>query len=93
MTGIDGNFYGTTSLHPTGPYGEVFQVTAGGTLAVLNGFSNTTDCGAPWAPPIMAADGNLYGVTQGTTPVAYKIAMPAITFSVLANLPSPAWHR
>ncbi len=88
--GIDGNFYGTTSLHSTGPYGEVFQVTPGGTVAVLHGFSNTTDGGAPWAPPIMAADGNLYGVTQGTTPVAYKIAMPAITFSVLANLPSPS---
>jgi uncharacterized repeat protein (TIGR03803 family) len=35
----------------------------------------------------MASDGNLYGVTQGTVAVAYKITMPAGTFSVLANLP------
>lgn len=86
--GLDGNFYGTTFIHTTSGYGEVFQVTAGGTVNVLYNFTNTTDGGSPWAPPIMAADGNLYGVTQGTTPVAYKITMPAGTFSVLANLPA-----
>lgn len=87
--GIDGNFYGTTYIHTTGiPYGEVFQVTPAGAVNVLYGFLGTTDGGSPWAPPVMAPDGNLYGVTQGTTPVAYKIAMPAGTFSVLASLPS-----
>ncbi len=35
----------------------------------------------------MASDGNLYGVTQGGLAVAYKITMPAGSFSVLANLP------
>jgi len=86
--GMDGNFYGTTYIHTTGPYGEVFQITPDGAVKVLYGFSNGTDGAYPWAPPIMAADGNLYGVTQGGTPVAYKIAMPAGTFSVLANLPA-----
>jgi len=87
--GMDGNFYGTTYIHSgTGPYGEVFQVTPTGTVTVLYGFSDTTDGEGPWAPPIMAADGNLYGVTQGSPSVAYRILMPAGTFSVLANLPS-----
>lgn len=86
--GLDGNFYGTTFVKTTAGSGEVFQVTPGGTVNVLYTFSNTTDGAFPWAPPIMASDGNLYGVTQGTTPVAYKITMPAGTFSVLANLPS-----
>ncbi|MBZ5679742.1 MAG: IPT/TIG domain-containing protein [Acidobacteriia bacterium] len=86
--GMDGNFYGTTSLPSTGIDGEVFQVTPAGTVTVLYGFSNTTDGGYPWAPPTQASDGNLYGVTRGTTPVAYKIVMPAATFSVLANLPA-----
>ena len=87
--GIDGNFYGTTYIHSgSGPYGEVFQVTPSGTVTVLYGFTDTTDGEGPWAPPIMASDGNLYGVTQGSPSVAYKITMPAATFSVLANLPS-----
>jgi uncharacterized repeat protein (TIGR03803 family) len=85
--GMDGNFYGTTYIHTTAGYGEVFQVTPAGAVTVLYGFTNTTDGEGPWAPPIMASDGNLYGVTQGTVAVAYKITMPAGTFSVLANLP------
>jgi uncharacterized repeat protein (TIGR03803 family) len=85
--GIDGNFYGTTSIFSNNKSGEVFRVTPSGTVTVLYGFANGTDGGFPWAPPIQAADGNLYGVTQGTTPVAYKITLPAATYSVLANLP------
>jgi len=85
--GMDGNLYGTTYIHTTNGYGEVFQVTPGGAVNVLYNFTNVTDGGSPWAPPIQASDGDLYGVTQGTVPVAYKITMPAATFSVLANLP------
>ncbi len=86
--GIDGNFYGSTYLPSGSVDGEVFQVTPGGTVNVLYGFGNLTDGGYPWAPPIMASDGNLYGVTQGTTPVAYKIVVATKTYSVLANLPA-----
>jgi len=39
---------------------------------------------------MQASDGNLYGVTQGSVPVTYKITMPAGVFSVLANLPGPS---
>jgi uncharacterized repeat protein (TIGR03803 family) len=85
--GMDGNFYGTTSIHSTGSYGEVFQVTPAGTVTPLYGFGNSTDGAYPWAPPVQAPDGNLYGVTQGDIPVAYKITMPAAMYSVLANLP------
>jgi uncharacterized repeat protein (TIGR03803 family) len=88
--GMDGNFYGTTYIHTVAGYGEVFRVSASGTVKVLYTFANTTDGGSPWAPPIQASDGNFYGVTQGTVPVAYKITMPAATFSVLANLPGPS---
>jgi uncharacterized repeat protein (TIGR03803 family) len=85
--GMDGNFYGTTYIHTNNAYGTVFQVTPTGTFTTLYGFSNTNDGEGPWAPPIMASDGNLYGMTQGTVAVAYKITMPAHVFSVLANLP------
>jgi uncharacterized repeat protein (TIGR03803 family) len=85
--GMDGNFYGTTYIHTTSSYGEVFQVTPAGAVTVLYGFTNTTDGEGPWAPPIMDSDGNLYGLTQGAVAVAYKITMPAGKFSVLANLP------
>ncbi len=88
ILGLDGNFYGSTSGPTSAGSGEVFRVTPGGAVTVLYNFTNTTDGGFPWAPPIMASDGNLYGVTRGTTPVAFKIAMPAGTFSVLANLPA-----
>ena len=88
--GMDGNFYGTTSIFSANKSGEVFMVTPSGTVTVLYGFANATDGGFPWAPPIQAADGNVYGVTQATTPVAYKITMPAATYSVLANLPGPS---
>ena len=88
--GMDGNLYGTTAIHNTAGYGEVFKVSPAGAVTVLYNFTNTTDGGAPWAPPIQASDGNLYGVTQGSVPVAYKITMPAATFSVLANLPGPS---
>jgi uncharacterized repeat protein (TIGR03803 family) len=86
--GMDGNLYGTTYIHSSSAYGTVFQVTPAGAVTVLYGFGNLTDGAYPWAPPIQASDGNLYGVTQGTTPVAYKITMPAATYSVLANLPA-----
>jgi len=88
--GMDGNLYGTTYIHNTSGWGEVFQVTPAGVVNVLYHFTNVNDGGSPWAPPIQASDGNLYGVTQGTVPVAYKITMPAGVFSVLANLPGPS---
>lgn len=86
--GMDGNFYGTTYIHSSNAYGTVFQVTPGGAVTSLYGFGNLKDGAYPWAPPIQASDGNLYGVTQGDTPVAYKITMPEAAFSVLADLPS-----
>src|SRR5258708_22953214 len=85
--GMDGNIYGTTYIHSGSAYGEVFEVSPAGTVTVLYSFANGTGGVYPWAPSIQASDGNLYGVTQGSIPVAYKIAMPTATFSVLANLP------
>lgn len=60
--GTDGYFYGTT-VQANNDSGEVFKVTPSGSLIVLHTFTNGDDGGAPVAPPIEGADGNLYGTT------------------------------
>jgi uncharacterized repeat protein (TIGR03803 family) len=86
--GFDGNFYGTASVGGPGRNGVVFKLS-GGTVTELYDFTNGADGAYPWAPPIQAPDGNIYGVTfNGTTPgTAYRIT-PSGAFSVIANLPS-----
>lgn len=86
--GFDGNFYGTATTGGPGRNGVVFKLS-GGAVTELYDFTNGADGAYPWAPPIQAPDGNIYGVTfNGTTPgTAYKIT-PSGTFSVIANLPS-----
>jgi uncharacterized repeat protein (TIGR03803 family) len=91
--GTDGNFYGTTSNGGSQHYGTVFQVS-NGVVTPLYPFTNGADGAYPYAPPIQAPDGNIYGVTgSGKTPgTVYRItpsaASPASTFTVIANLPS-----
>jgi uncharacterized repeat protein (TIGR03803 family) len=86
--GFDGNFYGTAQTGGPAHTGTVFKVSGTG-VTNLYTFTNGTDGAYPWAPPIQAPDGNIYGVTyNGTTPgTAYKIT-PSGVFSVIANLPS-----
>ncbi len=86
--GFDGNFYGTTETGGAGRTGTVFKVS-GGAMTVLHTFTDGTDGAYPWAPPVQAPDGNIYGVTyNGSNPgKAYKIT-PSGVFSVLATLPS-----
>jgi uncharacterized repeat protein (TIGR03803 family) len=86
--GFDGNFYGTAETGGPARFGTVFEL-AGGAVTTLYTFGNGADGAYPWAPPIQAPDGNIYGVTfDGTAPgTAYKIT-PSGAFSVIATLPS-----
>jgi uncharacterized repeat protein (TIGR03803 family) len=72
VQGVDGSFYGTTSMGGTGAEcnaiggcGTVFRITADGKLTTLHDFC-TTDCTdgfAPWAGLLLASDGNFFGTT------------------------------
>jgi uncharacterized repeat protein (TIGR03803 family) len=78
--GTDGNFYGTNSAGGFGP-GNIFRVTAGGTMTTLHSFT----LNGPSAPPIQGIDGNFYGtsVNDGNGfGTVYKIT-PSGTFTVL----------
>lgn len=87
--GFDGNFYGTTEEGGTLRKGTVFKITPSGGMTVLYEFTDRTDGAYPWAPPIQAPDGNIYGVTDNGTNQgrAYRITSSG-TFSVIATLPS-----
>lgn len=65
----DGSFYGVTGLGGMGYNGSVFsgqgtifKLTPAGTLTTLVAFTNNE---TPFGGLLQAADGNLYGVTQG----------------------------
>jgi uncharacterized repeat protein (TIGR03803 family) len=86
--GFDGNLYGTAEFGGSSHDGVVFKLS-GGAVTELYDFLNGADGAFPWAPPIQAPNGNIYGVTyNGATPgTAYRITTGG-TFSVIANLPS-----
>jgi len=93
IQGIDGNFYGTTSLGgkvcATSGCGTVYKITPSGTLTTLYQFDFTTGF-SPFAPLIQGTDGNFYGTTNaggnsGTqTGVVFKITA-AGKFTVIYN--------
>lgn len=87
--GIDGSFYGTTELGGTLSKGSVFKISPTGVLTQLYSFSDGTDGGYPWAPPVQGADGSIYGVTNAGTNQGrvYKITSAGV-FSVIAVAPS-----
>ena len=62
----DGNFYGTTAMGGTTPYGKgtIFKITPDGILTTLFVFRDANDGFSPRAL-IEAADGNFYGTTDG----------------------------
>jgi uncharacterized repeat protein (TIGR03803 family) len=62
--GTDGNFYGTT-IYGGNDYGTVFKITPDGELTTLYEFTGQNQDAYPHAPPIQAADGNLYGTAAG----------------------------
>jgi uncharacterized repeat protein (TIGR03803 family) len=66
VLGIDGNFYGTTSIGgPEGGmgYGTIFRITPTGTLTVLHAFDEF-DGNNSRSALIQASDGAFYGTTE-----------------------------
>jgi uncharacterized repeat protein (TIGR03803 family) len=70
MQATDGRFYGTTVAGGIYRSGDVFEVTSGGDLRVLYSFcakpvsGECTDGANSLSAPVLASDGNLYGVTS-----------------------------
>jgi uncharacterized repeat protein (TIGR03803 family) len=60
--GLDGNFYGTTTLGGVSNLGTVFRLTPNGDFTNLISFNGTNGEG-PEAGLLLAADGNFYGTT------------------------------
>src|ERR1017187_6069622 len=64
----NGDLYGTTQYGGAHSYGTVFKITPGGTPTTLYSFcsqSGCTDGLAPYAALVQAANGDLYGTTNG----------------------------
>jgi uncharacterized repeat protein (TIGR03803 family) len=81
----DGSFYGTAVFGGSTNQGVLFKITASGAYTVLHEFAGGSDGANPFAPPILASDGNLYGTTEGLFSVAstiYKYT-PSGTFSTI----------
>ena len=80
-TSTDGDFYyGTTTDTGESGAGSLFSYnTTSATFTVLHLFSTTE--GTPLVAPVLAPDGNLYGVTgNGTT---YRVTLPSGTYKAL----------
>lgn len=66
--GSDGNFYGTAYSGGSGGNGTVFRMTPTGAISNLHTFTGTFVAGDgshPYAPLLLASDGNFYGTTVG----------------------------
>ena len=61
--GIDGNFYGTTSLGGVNGYGTVFKITPSGVFTVLHSFDET-DGKTSTSQLVQGTDGEFYGTTE-----------------------------
>jgi uncharacterized repeat protein (TIGR03803 family) len=71
----DGAFYGTTTFGGTSNNGVLFRITQNGTYTALHNFAGGSDGLNPYAPPMEATDGNLYGTTLGSStigPTVYR---------------------
>jgi len=78
--GMDGIFYGTAERGGNGK-GSVFSLGNGFSTLQPVFTDGMMDGGFPWAPPMQAPDGNLYGVTNGGTNkgVIYRVTTNGIS--------------
>lgn len=81
--GMDGVFYGTAEYGGASSSGKgsMFSFGGNGFSTLQPVFSNGMDGGYPWAPPIQAPDGNLYGVTNGgaNKGVIYRVTTTGVS--------------
>ncbi len=63
----DGNLYGTSVSGGSSQAGTVFRMTTAGAIKVIYSFTATNDGVGPEGPLTQAADGSLYGTTEGST--------------------------
>lgn len=84
----DGNYYGTTFTGGGFGFGVLFRVSSNGTYSVLHNFAGGLDGSNPYAPPIEASDGNLYGTTTqinfGGNGTVYRYSRSGV-FTTLYN--------
>ena len=74
----DGNFYGVAPDGGNSGNGVFFKITPNGTFTPIYYFTGGADGANPFAPPIQASDGNLYGATtnfSGTGSTVYKYTL------------------
>ena len=88
IEGIDGNFYGTTSVGgKVGSNGTVYRIAASGSFSTLHSFGATSQ-GNPNGPLVQGRDGFLYGTTfyggKNGAGTVFKIS-PSGYFKKLAN--------
>ena len=85
----DGTFYGTTtSGNGTASSGNVFKMTADGTVTSLHDFTTGSDGASPHAGLILGTDGNLYGTASGGGDFGYGTVFRITTAGVLTTLHS-----
>jgi len=74
----DGNFYGVAPDGGNEGNGLLFKIAPNGDFTALHYFTGSSDGANPFAPPIQASDGNLYGTTgngvSGATVYKYTIS-------------------
>jgi uncharacterized repeat protein (TIGR03803 family) len=82
--GTDGNFYGAAALGGTNNWGTLFRISPTGTFTVLYNFADAADGALPVGAPILASDGNFYGLSQGypSFSTVYKLT-PSGGFSTI----------
>src|SRR3984957_19094675 len=82
----DGNFYGAAFGGGNGQNGVFFKITPSGTYTAIHYFAGGSDGANPFAAPMQASDGNLYGTTYNTTgtgSTVYKYTPSSGTFSTI----------
>lgn len=87
----DGNFYGVAPAGGATGNGLLFKVSPTGSFADLYDFTGGTDGGLPFAPPIEASDGSLYGTTitsAGGASTVYKYMPSSGSFSTIYQFSS-----
>jgi uncharacterized repeat protein (TIGR03803 family) len=88
----DGNLYGSTYREGRFNQGTIFRMTPGGVVTVLHHFEGGAGGANPGAALVQAADGNLYGTTEGGgagTGVVFRVTVDG-TFAVLHTFDGPS---